>query len=260
VPVVAAGVPEVVELFFSGSQVATKAERLTELYADEFCIAFVGPFTGATTGMVLDKAAASAAIGNLAGCFPDLTFNPTKVAPEKNAKGGYGAKILVTGKHTGGAFTPMPGKLPAVETTGKEVGIGPELFTMYVNAEGKATRLEIEPLHEGALVGPPGFYVSIGGVLPSPAAPAAAPAGVKLDAYGYILQQEFKDAASMEEACKIQAMYLDLNSSFGASTAVIMKTGETTCCALFVYPDSAAWLKVRKTPSLPRSWTNFSSL
>ena len=51
----------------------------------------------------------------------------------------------------------------------QECSIGPELFTMYANEEGKATRLEIQPLHEGALVGPPGFYVLVGGSLAPPA-------------------------------------------------------------------------------------------
>ena len=63
----------------------------------------------------------------------------------------------------------MPGKLPAIETTDKECTIGPELFTMFANEEGKATRLEIQPLHAGALVGPPGFYVLVGGSLAPPA-------------------------------------------------------------------------------------------
>eukprot|EP01043_Picozoa_sp_COSAG02_P054544 COSAG02_NODE_6191_length_3741_cov_8.726249_1_plen_140_part_00 len=122
------------------------------------------------TPMVMDKEKAIGAMGNLAGSFPDLTFNAGKETPEKLPNGGWGANIVVKGTHTGAAFTPMPGKLPAIETTNKECSIGPELFTMFCNAEGKATSLTIEPLHEGALVGPPGFYVLVGGTLPTPAA------------------------------------------------------------------------------------------
>jgi hypothetical protein len=172
----ASDVPAVVSLFFDGEQISGKAEALAALYAEEFTISFVGPFTGATTGMVLDREKVIGAMGNLNAAFPDLTFNKTKEAVEKNEEGGWGAKIVVAGCHSGIPFTPMPGMLPPVETTNKEVSIGPELFTMYTNEEGKATKLTIEPLHEGALVGPPGFYVSIGGVLPDPAAAAAAAA------------------------------------------------------------------------------------
>ena len=55
----------------------------------------------------------------------------------------------------------------------QDVVIGPENFTVYANAEGKITKITIEPTHEGALVGPPGFYISIGGVMKPP--PAATP-------------------------------------------------------------------------------------
>ena len=162
-------------MFFDGAPVAGKASQLAELYADEFTISFVGPYTGPTTGMVMDKEKAIAAMGNLAGSFPDLTFNAGKETPEKLTNGGWGANIVVKGTHTGAAFTPMPGKLPAIETTNKECSIGPELFTMFCNDEGKATALTIEPLHEGALVGPPGFYVLVGGTLPAPAAAETTP-------------------------------------------------------------------------------------
>ena len=51
--------------------------------------------------------------------------------------------------------------------------IGPEDFTVYANAEGKITKITVCPMHEGALVGPPGFYISIGGVIKPP--PETAP-------------------------------------------------------------------------------------
>merc|ERR1719198_2350983 len=107
-------------------------------------------------------------MGNLIGSFPDLTFNFTNVAVAKKADGGYAADIVVMGTHTGAAFTPMPGKLPAIEATGQCVKIGPETFTLYTDEEGKVTKTTIEPLHAGAPAGPPGFYTSIGGVLPAP--------------------------------------------------------------------------------------------
>merc|ERR1711871_1169856 len=122
---------------------AEKAEQLQALYADEFTIAFIGPFAGATTGMVLDLPKIKDAMGNMIGSFPDLTFNADKATVEKKEDGGYGANIVVKGTHTGAAFTPKPGVLPAVETTEKEVSIGPESFVMYTNSEGKATKLTI---------------------------------------------------------------------------------------------------------------------
>ena len=40
------------------------------------------------------------------------------MAPTKQEDGSWAADIVVTGTHTGPAFTPMPDKLPAIETTG----------------------------------------------------------------------------------------------------------------------------------------------
>ena len=70
---------------------------------------------------------------------------------------------------TGAAFTPMPGKLPAVETTNKLVKIGEETFTLYTDKDGKINKTTIECLEKGKPVGPPGFYTEIGGVMPGPA-------------------------------------------------------------------------------------------
>eukprot|EP00729_Bicosta_minor_P004163 gene4163-19170_t len=174
--------PAPVEMFFSGTPIGTKIDELGALMAAEFQVTFVGPYTGATTGMVLDKEHALGAFKALAASFPDFTFNPKIETPIKNETGGYGALIVVTGKHDGEPFTPMPGVLPPMEAKGTECCIGPEVFTMYVNDEGKATKIEIEPQHEGALAGPPGFYVLVGGTLPSAAAPAGAGAGAAAEA------------------------------------------------------------------------------
>lgn len=159
--------PEVVSLFFDGTPMSTKADKIAALFADDFEISFVGPYTGATTGMKLGKQDALGAIGNLVSCFPDFTFNNANAVPSKNDVGGWGASITVHGTHTGAPYTPMPDVLPPMEPKGTDCTIGPELFTMYTNDEGKATKLTIEPLHEGALAGPPGFYVLVGGKLPS---------------------------------------------------------------------------------------------
>ena len=181
-------IPAVVELFFSGTPLSSKAEDLAAQYADEFSISFVGPFAGAAAGMVMDKQQALSAMGNLAASFPDLTFNAKEAPVEQFSDGGGGSNIVVKGTHRGGAYSLMPGQLPAIPTSGIEVALGPELFTMYTNSEGKATALTIEALHEGALVGPPGFYVSIGGSLPGAPAPEAsvpAPAPEKPAHFGY---------------------------------------------------------------------------
>ena len=45
--------------------------------------------------------------------------------------------------------------------------IGPEIFTLWADADGKVTKITIEPLEAGKPAGPPGFYQEIGGVIPS---------------------------------------------------------------------------------------------
>merc|ERR1719473_794146 len=162
-----AAVPESVAFFFDGTPMAPKAEKMMgEHYADSHVLSFIGPF--APPVPPLDKEHLQGAMGNLIASFPDLTFNFTNVAPAKQADGGWAADIVVMGTHTGAAFTPMPGKLPAIETSGKQVKIGPETFTLYADGAGKVVKTTIEPLHKGAPAGPPGFYTEIGGVLPAP--------------------------------------------------------------------------------------------
>ena len=79
------------------------------------------------------------AVSNLVTSFPDLTFNSGKVAPSKQEDGSWAADIVVTGTHTGAAFTPMADKLPAIETSGTAVSIGPETFTVWADDAGKVT-------------------------------------------------------------------------------------------------------------------------
>ena len=156
--------PESVAMFFNGEPMAGKAEKyMGEMVADSHTLAFVGPH--AMPLPVLDKAKFAGAAGNLVASFPDLTFNFTKVAPTKNPDGSWSADIVVMGTNTGAAFTPMPGKLPPIETTGKCVKIGPETFTLWVDGEGKVCKTEITPLGAGHPHGPPGFYTEIGGSL-----------------------------------------------------------------------------------------------
>ena len=111
-------------------------------------------------------------MSNLVTSFPDLTFNATKVAPAANEDGSWAADIVVTGTHTGAAFTPMADKLPAIETTGTVVTIGPETFTLWAD-EGKVVKIEITPKEAGNPHGPPGFYLGIGGDISALAPPAA---------------------------------------------------------------------------------------
>lgn len=166
----AAEMPESVAFFFNGEPMAGKAEKyMGEMVADSHTLAFVGPH--AMPLPVLDKEHLGQAIGNLATSFPDLTFNFTKATPKANKDGSWAADIVVMGTHTGPAFTPMPGKLPPVETTGKQVKIGPETFTLWVDADGKVCKTEITPLGAGHPHGPPGFYTEIGGKLPEPSPP-----------------------------------------------------------------------------------------
>ena len=165
----APAVPPAAHAFFDGRPLADKAAALPELMVDDYETAFVGPYTGATTGVTMDKEKMGGAAKSLTASFPDFTFNPTKVTPVQGVDGGWWAKILVTGTFTGEPFTPMPGKLPPIEPTGKGWTIGPEVFTVYTDETGeKLQRITIEPQYKGALNGPPGIYVANGGTLPAP--------------------------------------------------------------------------------------------
>lgn len=169
-------IPESVALFFNGEPMASKAEKyMTEMVADNHTLAFVGPH--ALPLPVLDKAKFAGAAGNLVASFPDLTFNFTKVEPKQNADGSFSADIVVMGTHTGAPFSPMPGKLPAIDKTDICVKIGPETFTLWVDAEGKVCKTEITPLGAGHPHGPPGFYLGIGGSLTPPPTVFTTPLG-----------------------------------------------------------------------------------
>ena len=164
--------PESVAIFFDGEPMAGKAEKwMAEHVADAATLQFVGPH--ALPLPLLDKEKLGGAMGNLVTSFPDLTFNATKVAPTKQEDGSWAADIVVTGTHTGPAFTPMPDKLPAIETTGTVVTIGPETFTLWADEAGKVVKIEITPKEAGNPHGPPGFYLGIGGDISALAPPAA---------------------------------------------------------------------------------------
>lgn len=160
-------IPESVALFFNGEPMAGKAEKyMGEMVADNHTLAFVGPH--AMPLPVLDKEKFGHAAGNLVASFPDLTFNFNKATPTQNADGSWSADIVVMGTHTGAAFSPMPGKLPAIDKTDICVKIGPETFTLWTDEAGKVCKTEITPLGAGHPHGPPGFYLGIGGKLPEP--------------------------------------------------------------------------------------------
>jgi len=160
-------IPESVAVFFNGEQMASKAEKyMGEMMAADHTLAFVGPH--ALPLPVLDKEMLGGAMSNLINSFPDLTFNADKATPKQNGDGSWSADIVVMGTHTGAAFTPKPGELPAIATTGTCVKIGPETFTLWTDAEGKVCKTEITPLGAGHPHGPPGFYLGIGGSLATP--------------------------------------------------------------------------------------------
>ena len=165
-------VPDAVDFFFNGEPMTGKFDTFfATTVAESVTLEFIGPY--APPVPPLPKEMAKGAMGNLMASFPDLTFNFTKVTPKKTKSGGWAADIVVMGTHTGPAFAPMPG-LPPVETTEKCVKIGPETFTVYLDDAGAISKITIEPLHEGAPAGPPGFYTEIGGVMPKPPEPEPA--------------------------------------------------------------------------------------
>ena len=157
--------PAAVAKFFDGEPMAGKAEELMGTHFDDtMTLVFVGDFAPPQLKKPLPKAAAGEVIGGLVKSFPDFTFNSGKAPVYKAEDGSYYADIVVTGTHTGEAYTPMPGLTP-VEKTDKKVDIGPEKFSLFLNEDGKVTAITIEP-KEGKPAGPPGFYTEIGGVLP----------------------------------------------------------------------------------------------
>jgi len=171
--------PESIARFFDGEPMAGKADKLMgEMVADNFLLAFVGPH--ALMLPPLDKAHFGEAAGGLMTSFPDLTFNLEKATPTQKEDGSWAADIIVMGTHTGPAYSPMPGKLPPVETSNKQVKIGPETFKLFADASGQICKIMIVPLEAGRPQGPPGFYGEIGGDLhPLVAAVDAGFAGYK---------------------------------------------------------------------------------
>jgi len=162
-----ATMPEGVKQFFDGMPMKDKHEAMiSQLYSPEHKLSFEGPYAPPVPVLELEKF--KGALKNLMASFPDLTFNLHKVQPTKQADGAWAADIVVMGTHTAAPFTPMPGKLPPVDTTGKQVLIGPETFALYTDDAGKVVKTTITPKHEGAPAGPPGFYTEIGGVIPKP--------------------------------------------------------------------------------------------
>lgn len=170
--VAANALPAAVAKFFDGEAMAGKAEELMGTHFDDtMTLAFVGDFAPPPLKEPLPKAMAGEVISGLVKSFPDFAFNSGKAPVYKAEDGSYYGDIVVSGTHTGEAYAPMPGLTP-VEKTDKKVDIGPEKFSLFLNEEGKVTKITIEP-SEGKPAGPPGFYTEIGGVLPAPEAPAA---------------------------------------------------------------------------------------
>tara|TARA_B110001452_G_scaffold118637_1_gene98426 strand:- start:198 stop:2378 length:2181 start_codon:yes stop_codon:yes gene_type:complete len=158
--------PPAVTAFFDGEPLAGKMDKMPELLCDDYEAAFIGPYAGPTTGLIMDKMKMAGAAASLVASFPDFTFNPTKGTPVKGIDGGWWVKMMVSGTFTGAAFTPVPDKLPAIEPNQTSFSIGPEIFTVYPDESGeKIKKMTIEAQSPGALVGPPGIYVACGGKL-----------------------------------------------------------------------------------------------
>jgi hypothetical protein len=93
--------------------------------------------------------------------FPDITFrwqSIKEVSPGKVVVKNFGAQ----GTHTGVPFAFDP--YPAIAATGKSFEDPPLDFTITIDATtGKITHGQIDSF--GSLVGPPGIYTQIGGVI-----------------------------------------------------------------------------------------------
>jgi hypothetical protein len=159
--------PPCVTNYFGGLPLAPQIDTFYETFAEDMSTEFVGPYAGPLGGMVYDKKGTREVEVSLTRSHPDITFNPTKVMPSKGPDGGWWCMMLVSGTFTGEPFTPMPGKLPALQANGTKWTIGPTAVTVYPSEDGKRIkRLCFEPQSKGALAGPPGIYVKCGGAMP----------------------------------------------------------------------------------------------
>ena len=172
--------PEVVRLFFDGTPMsAAKQSKVFGMYADDATLAF----TGHGPPIALDKAGIVGAVASLQASFPDFTFNRTRIAPVAVGENCWAATIVVTGTHLGQPYSPMP-HLPPIARTGKYVVIGPETFKLFVDADGKVVRHEIE-VHEAGKPAGLGLPVTCGGRRGAPVGKASlggAGAGGRVDA------------------------------------------------------------------------------
>ena len=168
--------PDPVATFFHGKPMIPElVDKIDAVLSDDFEGRFVGEFVPEyAKTIVLNKTTLIGAMKNLQASFPNLTFKPTESVKQK-ANGSWAALTLVSGDHTGEPYAPLP-HLDKIPTSQKNVKIGPEEFALFLTEDGtKFNKLEITPQHEGAEVGPPGFYRGIGGELkpPPPPTPSA---------------------------------------------------------------------------------------
>jgi len=114
----------------------------------------------------LSKAAIVATHVDICKSFPGWYFNVVE-QPVAQANGTVICVIEATGIHTGEPYACMPG-VEAIHATGTFCKNDPEKVITFFNDEGKIRRQIVEPLIGGkGFGGPPGFYLQIGGVIPS---------------------------------------------------------------------------------------------
>jgi len=97
--------------------------------------------------------------------FPDFNFNNPELTEVKEEKNKVKAAITFSGTHSGAAFTPLPGVLPAIEKTGTKVKL-PAEHSIATFENGKFVDIEVTTLT--GVTGPMAFYVAIGGKFEMP--------------------------------------------------------------------------------------------
>ena len=140
-----------VQLWFDGRPWAAKRDELEASLDASFKVAFVGPLAGGATGKTMDKDAAMKMLDALCASHPDMVFNPSKAKPKQQSDGSWKQLITVNGTYTGKPFSLLPGKLPHAPNKGAKWQNGPEEFRVWMNAEGKGTKLEIRCVHKASL-------------------------------------------------------------------------------------------------------------
>jgi len=163
----------------------------------------------------------------LAAAFPDLDYgvNPDEWEQLTDNRKGLRATYRFTGTHTGASFTPFH-DCPEIQVTHIRVAL-PDEHTIIIVEDGKIVEIDVDE-NNTLLSGPIGFYISIGGKMPRPAATPApnvltsplassAPASASFHASKITPSSPNKDSKDCRSSC---------NNNSSSATASVSATAD----------------------------------